>query len=255
MSKFTWDRRIARAGELSQNHAAVAQLLTFYRGVARFQKEVYEKLPASEDHSLSVLLPHFPGLLKLVRETGSPALVQAATSLADCTQQDWLELLTGIWQHDANVQELAPEHAFFANALLQPYAEYLAERTKTEPEGAPPVCPFCGSKPQVAVLRPEGDGAKRSLICSLCATEWNFGRVLCPNCGEAHKDHLPIFIASEFDYVRVDACDTCHTYIKSIDLTKNGRAVPVVDELATVSLNLWAAENKYQKLVPNLFGV
>ena len=28
-----------------------------------------------------------------------------------------------------------------------------------------------------------------------------------------------------------------------------------VDELATVSLNLWAAENKYQKLVPNLFGV
>jgi len=31
--------------------------------------------------------------------------------------------------------------------------------------------------------------------------------------------------------------------------------VPVVDELASVSLNLWAQENKYQKLAPNLFGV
>jgi FdhE protein len=53
----------------------------------------------------------------------------------------------------------------------------------------------------------------------------------------------------------VDACDTCHTYIKSIDLSKNGNAVPVVDELATVSLNLWAQEHKYKKAQPNLFGV
>src|SRR5260370_9379261 len=117
MSKFTWDRRIARAGELSENHAAVAQLLTFYRGVARFQKEVYEKLPASEDHSLSELLPHFPGLLKLVRETGSPALIQAATSLATCTHPDWLQLVPGIWHHAANFQELSPEHASFATTV------------------------------------------------------------------------------------------------------------------------------------------
>src|SRR5258708_11982365 len=118
MSYFSWDRRIARAGELSQNHAAVAQLLTFYRGVARFQKEVYEKLPASADHSLSVLLPHFPGLLKLVRETRSPALVQAATNLADCTQQHWLELLTGIWHHDPNSQPFTPEQPFSTTPLL-----------------------------------------------------------------------------------------------------------------------------------------
>ncbi|HLK53401.1 MAG TPA: formate dehydrogenase accessory protein FdhE, partial [Candidatus Angelobacter sp.] len=63
------------------------------------------------------------------------------------------------------------------------------------------------------------------------------------------------YLAEEFDYVRIDACDTCHTYIKSIDLTKNGNAVPMVDELATVSLNLWALEYNYQKLQPNLFGV
>jgi FdhE protein len=107
----------------------------------------------------------------------------------------------------------------------------------------------------VAVLRQEGDGGKRSLLCSLCATEWGFRRVLCPNCGEENKDRLPIFSAPEFDYVRIDACDSCRTYIKSVDLTKNGHAVPMVDELATLSLNFWAQENKYQKLRPNLFGV
>ena len=25
-----------------------------------------------------------------------------------------------------------------------------------------------------------GDGGKRSLICSLCATEWDFRRIVCP---------------------------------------------------------------------------
>jgi len=151
--------------------------------------------------------------------------------------------------------QVPAEYGFFANALLQPFAEYFAERTNSTTEASPPLCPFCGSKPQVAVLRQEGDGARRFLLCSLCATEWLFRRVLCPNCAEENKDKLPIFLAQEFDYVRVDACDTCRTYIKSIDLTKNGNAVPMVDELATVSLNLWAKENNYQKLQPNLFGV
>ena len=264
MSAFSWDRRIARAGELSKSHAAVSELLLFYQGVARFQKQVYEKLASAEDHSVSVLLPYFPGLLSLVAQTGSPALVATAKNLGQLSREDLLELLTHVWQPpqenetDGN-QAVPAEAEFFARALLQPYGEYLAGRARApEDSGADSSqvrCPFCGSKPHLAVLRPEGDGGKRSLMCGLCATEWNFRRVVCPNCGEQNKDHLPIFVAKEFDYVRVDACDTCRTYIKSIDLTKNGNAVPVVDELATVSLNLWAAENNYHKLSPNLFGV
>jgi formate dehydrogenase maturation protein FdhE len=49
----------------------------------------------------------------------------------------------------------------------------------------------------------------------------------------------------------VDARDT-YTYIKSIDLSKNGNAVPVMDELATVSLNLWAQGHNYKKAQPCL---
>jgi FdhE protein len=165
-------------------------------------------------------------------------------------------LLNTVWQHETESKQLSNEQVFFANALLQPYAERLAEGSTAGRDGNQvPLCPFCGSRPQVAALRPEGDGGKRSLICSVCATEWNFKRVACPNCGEENKDRLPVYIADGIDYVRVDACDTCRTYVKSIDLTKNGHAVPVVDEIATISLNLWAEENNYQKFGPNLFGM
>jgi len=252
---FSWDRRIKRAGELSQKYPAASELLIFYQQLARFQKSVFEKLSAAREHDVPALLPFFPELIALVKQAGSPPLVKAAAELAQDAREERLSLLDSVWQHQVEPQDLADEYAFFAQALLQPYAEFLASKNNTPDEGSPSVCPFCGSQPQLAILRQEGDGAKRFLLCSLCATEWTYRRVVCPSCGEENKDHLPVFSAQEFDYVRIDACDTCQTYLKAIDLTKNGHAVPVVDELATVSLNLWAQENNYHKLRPNLFGV
>jgi FdhE protein len=254
--KSAWDLRIARAGELLQRPSVAKELLKFYEKLARFQKTIYEELSTSEDHDVEVLIPFARELLALVREKGSPQLRAAAEQFTEPAGEEWLDLLETVWQHQADAQNVAPEYLFFAKALLQPYAELLAEKaTGVQEATAPALCPFCGSKPQVAVLRPEGDGGKRSLVCSLCCTEWNYRRQLCPSCGEEHKDKLPVFVANEFDYVRVDACDTCRAYIKSVDMTKNGRAVPVVDELATVSLNFWAQEKSYHKLAPNLFGV
>src|SRR5438270_1175360 len=255
MSEFSWDRRIARTSELLQTQPSVAELLKFYQRLARFQKGVYESVASSVDHDVSLLVPHFAALLALVKEAGSADLKAAAATLEKSSPEDRLELLRVVWQHELESHELSSESVFFANALLQPFAEFLAEKNNSTTEGSPPLCPFCGSRPQLAVLRPEGDGAKRFLVCSLCGTEWLFRRLSCPNCSEENKDRLPVFTAQEFDYVRLDACDTCHTYLKSIDLTRNGKAVPVVDELATLSLNLWAQENNYQKVQPNLFGV
>ena len=57
------------------------------------------------------------------------------------------------------------------------------------------------------------------------------------------------------DHVRVEACDTCRTFLKSVDLTKNGLAVPEVDEVATLALDFWAAEHGYAKLQLNLLGM
>lgn len=255
MPNSSWNTRINRALELIQSQPAASELLQFYQQLARFQESVFEQLPSAENHDVSVLVPFIAGLVSTVERHGSLALKAAAKSLAHTSHAEILELLTIMWQHEPEYKKFTSEYLFFARALLQPYAEHLASRSSHSEDGSPPVCPFCGSKPQVAVLRPEGDGGKRSLICSLCATEWPFLRVRCPNCGEEHKDKLPVFVADNIDYVRVDACDSCHSYIKSVDMTKNGRAVPVVDELATLSLNLWAQEKGYSKVEVNLLGM
>ena len=151
-----------------------------------------------------------------------------------------------------------------AAELLRFYRRILASldaqtEARSRPPKAPAVtqatCPFCGQKPVAAVLRPEGDGGKRFLLCSHCLTEWEFRRLLCPNCGEENHQKLPVYTVEEYPHIRIEACDTCHVYLKSIDLTRNGLAVPEVDELASVSLDLWAKEKGYTKLQPNLFGL
>jgi FdhE protein len=58
-----------------------------------------------------------------------------------------------------------------ARLLVQASAEWRARKSEVT-GGVQPLCPFCGEKPVAAVLRPEGDGGKRFLLCSMCFTEW-----------------------------------------------------------------------------------
>ena len=85
--------------------------------------------------------------------------------------------------------------------------------------------------------------------------EWDYLRIACPACEESRDDRMCVYTASQFEHIRVEACETCRIYIKTVDLTKNGHAVPVVDELATIPLNLWAQEHQYAKLRANLLGI
>jgi FdhE protein len=148
-----------------------------------------------------------------------------------------------------------PEPRFYTRVLLQPCAERLAARADLAAAPSTQTCPFCNAKPLLAILRGEGDGAKRSLLCSLCATEWPFRRVFCPNCGEEQKDQLPVYTTDQISHVRVEACDTCRTYLKSVNLTKDGFAIPEVDEIATVALDVWADEGGYTKVEHNLLAM
>jgi FdhE protein len=238
-----YDRRIARATQLAATIPEATELLQFYAELARFQKTVFEQVCAAGATDVANLTQFFDPLRQLLHRVGTEELKGVVVSQ---------EAIGHYWQGDRSA---SPEEQFFARVLLQPYAEYLASRGTPDTQISAPVCPFCGSKPVAGVLRGEGEGAKRSLICGLCATEWLFRRVACPNCGEADKEKLPVFIAEQIDYVRVEACDTCGTYLKSVDLTRNGHAVPVVDELATVVLNIWADEHGFTKAEPNLLGM
>jgi FdhE protein len=249
-----WNRRIARAGELEARYPASAELLRFYRAIARFQRDMELDLEELErmPRDLSLHPARLPEpvrrycgrLLRLMQEEGPPVLAEAAREL----------MYTDGWD------PADPAPRFVARVLMQPYAQLQAldERPsgqRTEQEAARPVCPFCGEKPVAAVLRPEGEGGKRWLLCSLCATEWEFRRLLCPSCGEEDHRKLPVYMAEEFPHVRVEACDTCRVYVKAIDMTKDGLAVPEVDELAAAALDLWAAGHGYAKLQPNLLGL
>ena len=260
MKASKWDQRIRRADELAAAHPFAAEGLRFYAALAGFQKSLYEGLEPGNgalggDLDRSALLPWFPSFLELIQQIAPQPLAQSATSLIAAGEARCGELLETFWKEGA--EALDPAEGLLAWAFLQPYAEHLADHTeRSEAEGeTPSLCPLCSGSPQAGALRPLGDGAKRSLICSLCATEWEYRRIVCPACGEENVDKLPVYVAAELPHVRVEACDTCHRYIKTIDLTKDGRAVPVVDELAAIPLSLWAAEKGYEKVSSNLLGI
>lgn len=270
MNASRWDKRIYRAKELAMAHPSASEVLRFYERIAGFQKALYSDIESACGHAkearapgtlrdeldLFVLLPKFPHFLALVEAIAPAPLARSATALSAQGAQHWQGLLQACWR-DADQQPIPNcAESALSRMFLQPYAEYLADHTQQRPpDHLHSVCPLCGGKPQAGVLRQEGDGGKRSLICSLCSNEWDFRRMLCPACGEENVEKLVIYTADQFHHVRIEACDSCHHYIKTIDLTKNGNAVPVVDELAAIPLSLWAEENGYSKLQANLLGI
>jgi FdhE protein len=250
MKTYTWDERIARAEKLSKEQPATRQLLEVYLKAARLQKRIGQSFAGSEHADIRSVLKFLPELKALVQKLDSPALLKAFDELGD-DQERWGDLLMEYWeQHD---EQGPPAQAFLAWVLIQPYAQHMMARMSVQADAVLPQCPACGNPPQVSMLREFNNGAKRSLVCVMCGTEWETRRVLCVNCGEEHKDKLPVFSAEEFAQARIEACDNCKTYIKCLDLTKDGHAVPQVDDLATLALDLWAHEQGYERHQPNIF--
>jgi len=276
-----WDRRIQRAEELAGRFPFAAEPLRFYQHVARFQARLQDGLrgsvaaPAEAGHPFplsqaspaqhrALLAVGFRDLLDLVGRVGP----QELAAVADALRQDpggWEALWEAYWR-GGDLSSWEAEHGpavrFFPKALLQPYGALVAAALRGDGEEGPLSgvetsgrCPLCGGPPQVSVLREEGHGAARSLVCSRCETEWRYKRVRCASCGEEAFDRLVSLHAAEWPHVRVSACRTCGSYVKEVDLTRDGLAVPVVDEIATLPLDLVAAEEGYCKVEPNLVGL
>jgi formate dehydrogenase maturation protein FdhE len=54
--------------------------------------------------------------------------------------------------------------------------------------------------------------------------------------------------------VRIEACDACRHYLLNVDLAADPAAVPIVDELDALPLDLYARERGFAKITPNLMG-
>jgi FdhE protein len=263
VANTVWQQRIRRAETLAAQHPFAREILTFYVRVARFQQDLYQRIeraPVRISVSLSSLPDSselhasFPQFLKLVKQHGPKQIEQIATQLSDHVDGTLTDLLSSVWCAEGR-QPSTPEE-FLAFAFLQPCAEFMRGQTHLRLESYTlSICPFCNRKPAAGVIRQQGDGGRRSLLCGFCLTEWEFRRIVCTGCGEEDHAKLPVYTAETIPHIRVECCDSCRTYIKSIDLTKNGLANPLVDELASAPLNLWAEEHRYAKLHPNLLGM
>ena len=256
MNPAPWDARIARAQVLAEQHSAASEVLLFYARIAEIQKIVYHATPAEaafeSELNRKLIAVHFPVLLEAVENFGSAALAEAAALIRAGELPRWESLLSTYWI----ASPLEEAELFFARAFVEPYAAAVADRIEMDLSASRRAqCPKCRRKPQAGVLRAEEHGAKRSLICSFCATEWDYSRIVCPACSEQEFDELPIYTAETMGHVRIDACESCKSYLLSVDLTKESEAVPVVDELASIPLNIWAQERGYRKVQPNLFGL
>src|SRR6202521_4337482 len=262
-----WQRRIARAEELGAQYSFAAEILRFYVAIARFQENFYEELGRSFERSSAgsvesepfarplqpELIGRFGRFLSVVEENGPDPLREAARELRDGGADSHFQLLTVFW-NGSETGALSPgPHDFFARAFLQPYAAGIRSRSNMRWSGPTPYrCPFCKRKPGMGVLTPLGDGGQRSLVWSFCLAEWEFRRIVCPGCGEENHAKLPVYTAEELKHVRVEGCDSCRSYIKTVDLTKSGLAEPIVDEMASIPLDLWAQKQGYTKLQCNL---
>ncbi len=265
-AEATLTERIARARLLATESPASAELLSFYAELTEFQRNlVYPGANAVGLHLCNHAGPYNDALDLEPALAAVPSFLRWLSARARAQTVDagvnWLEAMRAYVTSatDGTPGQLSDGAVtFVVAALIQPFAEQLgAAWQKVWPAGSQDSarCPVCGAPPVLGVLRPEGQGAKRALICSLCLTEHEYMRVICPACGERRFEALPIYTAEQFDYVRIDACDSCHRYLKTIDLTKNGLAVHVVDDIASVSLDLWARERGYERLQRNLLGI
>jgi FdhE protein len=244
---MTWQDKIERVQFLASQKDAADDVLLFYARILQFQEDLQARLGDGATHAADVAR-FVPELLELLTRSGTPQMKELAASYLAL---DWGEELESSW-NERGVQPYT-SLSFISLTLLQPFARNLATRTAIEPRIAPR-CPFCSCQPQLGVLRPEGEGGKRYLLCSLCGTEWEYRRLICPNCEELDKEKLPVYKSEEFPHIQLAACDTCRTYLKCIDFGIDGHAIPEVDDAATLPMSFWMTENGFQPLRLNLFG-
>lgn len=267
-------QRDERAAHLAGERPHAAEILNLYRQVLARQEPLYERARAADWSARGLAaLPWeeldelFPRFVAELAEAVPDALAAAGRSIAAAPEKTRRELLRRTLEV-GELGELAaalgvelPEVTFWSRAFLAPLAEAVAVRgepvggedAEAEPRGS---CPRCGWPPQVSKVVDAGErrGA-RSLICALCATEWSFPRVRCPSCGEHSSEALAVHTTETLPHVRVEECMSCQAYWKSVDLRTNGHAVPVVEDLASPELDVWADEQDLWKVCRNLFGL
>jgi Protein involved in formate dehydrogenase formation len=221
-----------------------------------------------------------PQVVKATEAAGPEALAAVARDLLDA---GGVEESLATWLAGG---ELAPVERYLARASL--YAPLVAldvdagaacaDDPSPRDSGR---CPRCGGPPQLSFRTDTEDrlvSGRRHLVCARCGQSWSYSGSSCPSCGETSGSRRTVYAERRdgpvvgrdgdghetgpedtagppvFPHLRVDACTSCDRYLIDVDLGHDNRAVPDVDELAALPLDLYAAEQGLHKITPNLMG-
>jgi len=113
-------------------------------------------------------------------------------------------------------------------------------------------CPVCGNSPSLAKFSNDEEG-KRYLWCSRCEFEWTFPRTTCTFC--KNTDHTKLrFLTTNFrKELRIDVCEVCKGYIKTIDERKGDQEKKTdffKENIASLYLDILAEDKGYLVQLP-----
>ena len=282
ITSHVWTERRRRVGELRVKHGFVRQLLDFYGALLGVQETA-----ASDAVSAA---PPPSALAAFVAEVVAPGVIDVSVAAGPERLRSLLihrlaaETPRRMVERWINCEELPIVDLFLARACLEPVLEALDTPARAACRGVHDArhCPECGAPPQLSYFVAAKDdlaSGPRMLLCARCASAWTYPRMTCAGCGETSTAKLPIFsehgtAAGErgnvvrglpggapraqhtavFPHMRIDACETCRRYVLNVDLVTEPRAVPAVDEISAVPLDLYARERGFTKITTNLLG-
>ncbi len=280
-----WAERRRRTLELRGRHAFAAELLDFYGALIGVQERAF-------DEAISIR-PPAQHLVAYVAEMVVPAVVDVSSAAGPARLRgDVATRLESADPREIVAAWIGSEEQpmvdrYIARAAVGPVLEALGPEVAASCIGTRDGqhCPGCGGPPQLSYFAMAGEdlaAGGRFLSCARCHASWGYPRMTCAGCGESSTSRLPIFSEEGttsgergsvvrglpvgpngsngsapkaiFPHVRIEACETCRRYLLNIDLAADPAAVPVVDELDALPLDLFARERGFSKITPNLMG-
>jgi FdhE protein len=269
-----WAAHRGRAEALAPAYPYASELLTVYLALVDVWDEAWrqarEERPGPSAVAGWAAERVAPSVVKAAEATGPEPL---ATGVRELLDAGGLEACCAVWLAGGG---LDPVERFLARACLTAPLVALGDSGGTGDSGnlvaaacaADPAprgdthCPRCGGPPQVSV-RGDGDEplktGRRTLLCARCAHAWPYSNSTCPSCGETTGSQRTLYAERSGDgartpHLRIDACATCRRYLIDVDAVRDARAVPEVDELVALPLDLYAAEQGLTKITPNILG-
>jgi len=254
-----WARRRRRARQLAERYSFAAELLRLCEALLDVQERAF--VNALDDRPASSTLASYVAdhvVARVAEATAAAGPSRLATAVAERLHEGNAAEFVAGWLAGERGEAV---DEYLARAAAGPVLEALGPaagavcREQTAERG----CPRCGGLPQVSYLSDGGEAlvsGPRMLACCRCGESWIHQRMTCAGCGEQSTDKLPIFADAErFPHLRADGCETCRRYLITVDVKKDPEAVPVIDELAALPLDLYAKERGFAKIVPNLMAI